>query len=43
MTELEFLLYVGTFAASFMAGFVNMAYCDPLGLKRVYRAFGLMK
>ncbi len=43
MTEFEFLLYVGTFAASFMAGFVNMAYGDPMGMKRVYRFCGLMK
>ncbi len=43
MTELELLLSIGTFTASFVAGFMNMAYGDPLGLKRVYRAFGLMK
>lgn len=43
MTELELLLYIGTFVASFVVGFMNMAYGDPLGMKRVYRALGLIK
>lgn len=43
MTEFELMLYVATFAASFVVGFMNMAYGDPLGMKRVYRALGLIK
>ena len=43
MTEFELLLSIGTFTASFVASFMNMAYGDPLGMKRVYRLCGLMK
>jgi hypothetical protein len=43
MTEFELTLYVATFAASFIAGFMNMAFGDPLGLKRLYRFCGLIK
>lgn len=43
MTEFELTLYITSFAASFVAGFMNMAFGDPLGLKRVYRFCGLIK
>lgn len=43
MTNIDFLLYFGIFTAGFGIGFMNMACGDLLGLKRVYRAVGLMK